>query len=83
MSMYSPFCVHHIKEKSIEGSNAKFTWGVRNGRKLQQLLPDFRYKKEVSLVEGMKKIMPVYHVLGKIPAVKNISNKIIVMEHTD
>ena len=72
-----------MKEKSIEGSNAKFTWGVRNGRELQQLLPDFRYKKEVSLVEGMKKIMPIYHVLGKIPAVKKISNKIIVMEYSD
>ncbi len=83
METMSPFFVHHIKEKSIEGSNAKFTWGVRNGRELQQLLPDFRYKKEVSLVEGMKKLMPVYHVLGKIPAVKNISNKIIVMEYSD
>jgi len=31
-------------------------------------------------VEGMKKMMPIYHVLGKIPAVRNISNKIIVME---
>ena len=28
----------------------------------------------------MKKMMPIYHVLGKIPAVRNISNKIIVME---
>ena len=35
---------------------------------------------EVSLVEGMKELMPVYCVIGKIPAVRNISNKIIVME---
>ena len=28
----------------------------------------------------MKKMMPIYHVLGKIPAVRNISNKIIVLE---
>ena len=26
----SPFVVNHVKEKSIEGSNAKFTWGVKN-----------------------------------------------------
>lgn len=64
----------------IEGSNAKFTWGVKNGKELQKLLTSFTYKKEVSLVEGMKKMMPVYHVLGLIPAVRNISNKIIVME---
>ena len=28
----------------------------------------------------MKVLMPIYRVLGKIPAVRNISNKIIVME---
>ena len=35
---------------------------------------------EDSLVEEMKELMPVYCVIGKIPAVRNISNKIIVME---
>ena len=35
---------------------------------------------EDSLVEGMKELMPVYCVIGKIPAVRNISNKIIAME---
>lgn len=48
----SPFFVKHIKEKSIEGSNAKFTWGVKNGRELRKLLPAFSYQREVSLVEG-------------------------------
>ena len=32
------------------------------------------------LIEGMKELMPVYCVIGKIPAVRNISNKIIVLE---
>lgn len=27
----SPFVVKHIKEKSIEGSQARFSWGVKNG----------------------------------------------------
>ena len=76
----SPFVVKHVKEKSIEGSSAKFTWGVRNGKELQKILPDFSYRQEISLVEGMKKILPVYHVIGKIPFVRSISNKIVVME---
>ena len=76
----SPFVVRHIKEKSIEGSNAKFTWGVKNGKLLQKLVPAFTYKEEVSLIEGMKKMMPVYHVIGKIPGAKNFSNNIIVLE---
>ena len=76
----SPFVVKHVKEKSIEGSNAKFTWGVENGTELQKIVPNFSILQEVSLVEGMKELMPVYCVIGKIPAVRNISNKIIVME---
>lgn len=76
----SPFVVKHIKEKSIEGSHAKFTWGVKNGKILQQLVPAFRYKGEVSLLEGMKKMIPIYRVIGKIPGVQNFSNKIIVLE---
>ena len=76
----SPFVVKHVKEKSIEGSNAKFTWGVKNGTELQKIVPNFSILHEVSLVEGMKELMPVYCVIGKIPAVRNISNKIIVMK---
>ena len=76
----SPFVVNHVKEKSIEGSNAKFTWGVKNGTELQRIVPGFSVQQEVSLVEGMKKLMPIYHVIGKIQIVRNISNKIIVLE---
>ena len=76
----SPFVVKHMKEKSIEGSNAKFTWGVKNGTELQKVVPNFSVLQEVSLVEGMKELMPVYYVIGKIPTVRNISNKIIVLE---
>ena len=54
----SPFFVKHMKEKSIEGSNAKFSWGVKNGKDLQQIVPAFNWKRDVSLVEGMKEIMP-------------------------
>ena len=76
----STFFVKHMKEKSIEGSNAKFSWGVKNGKDLQQIVPAFNWKRDVSLVEGMKVIMPVYNVLGIIPAVCGMSNKIVVME---
>lgn len=75
----SPFSVNHIKEKSIEGSRAKFRWGVKDGKELEKLIPPFRNKKDVSLVEGMKEFMPIYKVIGKIPAARNISNKILVM----
>ena len=73
------FCKTY-KGKSIEGSNAKFKWGVKKGRELEKIIPQFTWKKDVSLVEGMKKIKPIYNVIGKLPVVQSMSNKIVVME---
>lgn len=57
--------------------------GIKNGKQLQNLLPDFTFQNEVSLVEGMKELEPMYRVIGKIPVVRNISNKIIVLKTTE
>ena len=76
----NPAMVRHFKEKSIDASNAKFNWGIKNGKALAELLPDFRFVEEHSLTEGMAAFAPVYKLLGRLPAVRNISNKIIVLE---
>ena len=76
----NPMVVKSFKEKSIEGSNAKFTWGVKDGKALAALLPGFRLVEEHSLTEGMAKFVPVYKLLDKLPAVRGISNKIIVLD---
>ena len=76
----NPMIVRHFREKSIEGSHAKFTWGVKNGKALAGILPDFRFVAEHSLTEGMVVFAPIYKFLGKIPAVRNVSNRIIVLE---
>ena len=75
----NPMVVRRFKEKSIEGSHAKFTWGVKNGVALAALLPDFRLAAEHGLTEGMAVFVPIYKVLDKLTVVRNISNKIIVM----
>ena len=77
----NPAVAKHFKERSIEGSHAKFTWGVKHGRALAALLPGFRFVEEHSLTEGMAVFAPVYKLLDKLPAVRNISNKIIVLKH--
>ena len=41
---------------------------------------EVRLLEEHSLTEGMAEFVPVYKLLGKIPAIRNISNKIIVLE---
>ena len=76
----NPVMVKRFKEKSIEGSHAKFTWGVKNGAALARLLPDFRFVEEHGLTEGMAEFVPIYKLLDKLPTVRNISNRIVVLE---
>ena len=76
----NPAMMGHFKEKSIDASNAKFNWGSKNGKALAELLPDFRFMEEHSLTEGMAVFAPIYKLLDKLPAVRNISNKIVVLK---
>ena len=76
----SPMMARSFKEKSIEGSHAKFSWGVKNGEALAALLAGFQCREEHSLIEGMAVFAPIYKLLGKLSIVRNISNKIIVLE---
>ena len=76
----NPMIVKRFKEKSIDASNAKFTWGVKNGSALAARLPDFRLVEEHSLTEGMAEFVPIYKLLDKLSAVRNLSNKIVVLE---
>ena len=76
----NPMVVKRFKEKSVEGSHAKFTWGVKDGRALASLLPGFRFVEEHGLTEGMAVFVPIYKVLDKLPAVRSISNRIVVLE---
>ena len=76
----NPMIVKRFKEKSIEGSHAKFTWGIKNGKALAELLPEFQFIEEHSLTEGMAAFVPIYKLLDRLPAVRSISNKIIVLK---
>lgn len=80
VEIMNPTMAKRFKEKSIEGSKAKFTWGVKGGKQLAELLPDFRFVSGHSLTEGMAEFISIYKVIGKIPLVRNISNKIIVLK---
>lgn len=80
METMNPWIIKHMKEKSIEATKAKFTWGLKSGKDLKTLSPDFTWVRDVSLVEGMKVIYPVYRLLGGIPAIRDISNKLVILE---
>ena len=80
VEIMNPFMAAHIREKSIDKSNAKFSWGIKNGRELEKLIPPFRFIADHSLAEGMAEFVSGYKVLSKIPAVSNVSNKITILE---
>ena len=76
----SPTMVKRMKEKSIEGSKAKFTWGLKTGRDLEGMVPGITWVKDVSLAEGMKELYPVYKVLERIQSIKNLSNQLVILK---
>lgn len=79
VEVMNPFIVKHVKEKSIDQSEAKFTWGVKNGKLLADKLSSFTHVADHSLAEGMAVFVPVYRILKKIPIIANISNKIVIL----
>lgn len=80
LEIMNPWIVRHVKEKSIEASQAKFTWGVKTGRELSVLIPQLHWVEDISLSEGMKELYPIYRVIGRIPQLRNLSNKLAVLE---
>ena len=70
----NPMVVKRFKEK--------FTWGVKDGRALAALLPGFRLAGEHCLTEGMAAFVPVYRLLDKLPLIRNISNRIAILQGT-
>lgn len=80
METMSPFAVKHIKEKSVEASQAKFSWGIKSGKELEKFVPAFHFIEDVSLIIGMKEMMAIYKLLEKVSFIKNMSNKITVLQ---
>ncbi len=43
MEVMNPWVVKNVKEKSIEKTRAKFTWGIKSGKELQHILPEYTW----------------------------------------
>lgn len=80
IEILNPKFVKRKIEKSIRQSGAVFTFGARSGQELEHMVPAFRWVEDRSLVEGMVEIAPVYKAIGKLGFIRNLSNKICVLE---
>lgn len=63
----------------LDNGQARFTWGLKSGKELQSIVSGLTWIEDVSLVEGMKELYPVYKLLGWIQPVKNLSNKLVIL----
>lgn len=70
----------HMKEENrLRPVMHRFTWGLKSGKELESIVSGLTWIEDVSLVEGMKELYPVYKLLGWIQPVKNLSNKLVIL----
>lgn len=79
MEIVMPYVVEHSTTGRGENNHRKYSFGVKNGRKLAEMLYDFKYVKQVSLLAGLKKMYPSYYVMQFLPAMRRMSNKIAIL----
>ena len=80
METMSPFVVRHFREKSIEASKAKFTWGLKTGRDLEGMVPGDYLGQRCEFGRGMKELYPVYKVLERIQSIKEPFNQLVILK---
>lgn len=79
MEVTAPYTVKNAVKKTEEGTVHKYSWGIKNGRRLQRLAPGFRAVESVTLMEGLMEMNPKYKIIRHLPPFRNIANKIIVL----
>ena len=67
-------------EKSIAKTGAKFRWGANSFDELGSIGNGFHKIKDDNILRGMAAIQPIYHIFGKLPLAKKITQKILVFE---
>ena len=63
----------------LDNGQARFTWSLKSGKELESIVSGLTWIEDVSLVEGMKELYPVYKLLGWIQPVKKLSNKLVIL----
>lgn len=68
-----------VVKNAVDGATGKqkYTFGVKNGRELASFSRGYQLLREVSLLEGLKKISWVYRIYQFFPGIRKMSNKIV------
>jgi len=79
LEFLNPRFVGKDVERSIKGSGASFTFGAKGGEELAALVDGVAWEGDRSLAETMPQVSPSWRLVGWIPAVRHLSNKIAVL----
>lgn len=79
MEVTASYVVKHATEGRGENNRPKYTFGVKNGKELQKFNAGFKAVKDVSLLNGLRKMYPSYYIMQFMPAMRRMSNKIVVL----
>lgn len=81
-TVFMEITVPKVVKMAVDASTGqkKYSFGVKNGRKLQKMAEGFRAVRDVSLLEGLKKLYPNYKYYQFFPGMRSMSNKIVVLK---
>lgn len=79
----SPYTVKNTYENVDGNSRPKYTWGAKSGKALVSITTGFKAVRDVSLMEGLKKMNPSYYLLKFFPPLRRLSNKVAVLRRED
>lgn len=82
MEITMPYVVDHAREGQGENNRPKYSFGVKSSKKLAEMATGFQAVKDVSLLAGLKKMYPSYHIMQFMPAMRRMSNKIAVLKRS-
>ena len=80
MEIMPPISVKNTKEKSIEDTNTKFTWGVEKGHELTKFNQNFKWINDVNLFDGVNIYKPHYKIITWLPYLRKKMDYIAVLE---
>ena len=83
MEVTASYVVKHATEGQGENNHPKYSFGVKSGRELQKKNWGYKWVKDVSLLAGLRKMYPSYYIMQFLPAMRRMSNKIVVLKRVE
>lgn len=76
-----PFIATQTKHHdTVKNTSAVFKWGIRSGKDMERMCENLRFVKEWNLFDELTDQGLVFKVAAKVPVIKNMNNKIVMLQ---